>query len=155
MASYTPRVKEILRSQGCYFERPGRGDHEIWFSPITRRRRPTVHVLRSPPCSKRSPLVVFPGNGVEGAVRPRLRAMGNAHATSLALSQLRDRQRTTIADAMREFVVPIRFTLAGCSAFLIISPELVLPSRHIAESKSRALFFIKQELRSAKLMDPD
>ena len=30
MASYTARVKEILRAQGCHFERPGKGDHEIW-----------------------------------------------------------------------------------------------------------------------------
>jgi len=40
MASYTPKVKELLRSHGCCFERPGRGDHEIWFSPITQRRFP-------------------------------------------------------------------------------------------------------------------
>jgi hypothetical protein len=26
MAGYTPKLKEILRAQGCYFERPGRGD---------------------------------------------------------------------------------------------------------------------------------
>ena len=37
MASFTPKVKEILRAQGCSFERPGRGDHEIWYSPITKR----------------------------------------------------------------------------------------------------------------------
>src|ERR1035441_9471670 len=40
MASYTPHVKEILRAHGCHFERPGRGDHEIWYSPITQRRFP-------------------------------------------------------------------------------------------------------------------
>src|SRR5205823_4878506 len=39
-ASYTPKVKEILRAQGCYFEQQGRGDHEIWYSPITQRRFP-------------------------------------------------------------------------------------------------------------------
>ena len=39
MASYTPHLKEILRAQ-CHFERPGRGDHEIWFSPITERHFP-------------------------------------------------------------------------------------------------------------------
>ena len=38
MASYTPKLKEILRDYGCTFERPGRGDHEIWYSPITDRR---------------------------------------------------------------------------------------------------------------------
>ena len=40
MASYTPGVKEVLRLHGFQFERPGRGDHEIWFSPITDRRFP-------------------------------------------------------------------------------------------------------------------
>ena len=27
----------ILRDAGCTFVRAGRGSHEIWFSPITRR----------------------------------------------------------------------------------------------------------------------
>lgn len=36
--NYTPRVKQLLRAAGCTFERQGRGDHEIWFSPTTRRR---------------------------------------------------------------------------------------------------------------------
>lgn len=40
MVSYTPRVKDILRAHGCYFERVGKGDHEIWYSPITERRFP-------------------------------------------------------------------------------------------------------------------
>jgi hypothetical protein len=40
MASYTPSVKELLRAHGCYVERPGKGDHEIWYSPITQRRFP-------------------------------------------------------------------------------------------------------------------
>jgi len=40
MSSYTPRLKEVLRTHGCRFERPGRGDHEIWYSPIMNRRFP-------------------------------------------------------------------------------------------------------------------
>ncbi|MBI4443950.1 MAG: type II toxin-antitoxin system HicA family toxin [Acidobacteria bacterium] len=47
MASYTLRLKEILRAQGCSFERMGRGDHEIWYSPITDRRFPVDHNIRS------------------------------------------------------------------------------------------------------------
>jgi len=27
----------MLREAGCRFVRPGKGDHEIWYSPITRR----------------------------------------------------------------------------------------------------------------------
>ncbi len=35
--SYTRDVKRILRDGGCAFHRQGRGDHEIWFSPITNK----------------------------------------------------------------------------------------------------------------------
>lgn len=47
MASYTSRLKEILRENGCIFERPSRGDHEIWYSPITDRRFPVDHKILS------------------------------------------------------------------------------------------------------------
>jgi hypothetical protein len=36
--NYTPAVKKLLRQSGCWFERQGKGDHEIWYSPITERR---------------------------------------------------------------------------------------------------------------------
>ena len=47
MATYTAKLKEILRAHGCNYERPGRGDHEIWFSPITGRRFPVDHAIKS------------------------------------------------------------------------------------------------------------
>ncbi|XOC81579.1 type II toxin-antitoxin system HicA family toxin [Microvirga sp. M2] len=34
----TKAVKELLKAAGCYFQRQGRGDHEIWFSPIVQRK---------------------------------------------------------------------------------------------------------------------
>jgi predicted RNA binding protein YcfA (HicA-like mRNA interferase family) len=37
-SNLTPRLKKILRAAGCYFDRQGKGDHEIWYSPITERR---------------------------------------------------------------------------------------------------------------------
>ena len=40
MASHTERVKEIPREHGCHPHRQGKGDHEIWFSPTTRRYFP-------------------------------------------------------------------------------------------------------------------
>ncbi|HVA78517.1 MAG TPA: type II toxin-antitoxin system HicA family toxin [Candidatus Binataceae bacterium] len=40
MASWTPELKQILRDHGCHFDRQGKGDHEIWYSPITRRYFP-------------------------------------------------------------------------------------------------------------------
>ncbi|MGH6827050.1 type II toxin-antitoxin system HicA family toxin [Methyloceanibacter sp.] len=36
--NYTPRVKSLLREAGCTFVRHGKGDHEIWQSPINGRR---------------------------------------------------------------------------------------------------------------------
>ncbi len=35
MLSFTPKLKQLLRDAECSFERQGKGDHEIWFSPIT------------------------------------------------------------------------------------------------------------------------
>lgn len=37
MADYTPNLKRFLNAAGCSFTRYGKGDHEIWFSPITQR----------------------------------------------------------------------------------------------------------------------
>ena len=34
MAGYTRKVKKLLSDNGCYFVRQGKGDHEIWYSPI-------------------------------------------------------------------------------------------------------------------------
>jgi hypothetical protein len=36
--NFTPRVKAILLQQGCTFVRHGKGDHDIWASPINGRR---------------------------------------------------------------------------------------------------------------------
>ena len=37
MADYTRQVKKLLSDNGCYFVRHGKGDHDIWYSPITNR----------------------------------------------------------------------------------------------------------------------
>ena len=36
-SDYAPNLKRTLKSAGCLFVRYGKGDHEIWFSPITQR----------------------------------------------------------------------------------------------------------------------
>ena len=38
MKSFTPQVKKILREAGCRLVRQGKGDHEIWESPISKQR---------------------------------------------------------------------------------------------------------------------
>jgi hypothetical protein len=35
MAEYEKKVRKLLVENGCYFLRHGRGDHDIWYSPIT------------------------------------------------------------------------------------------------------------------------
>lgn len=37
MSDYTILLKKILKANGCYFVRQGKGDHEIWFSPISQK----------------------------------------------------------------------------------------------------------------------
>ena len=40
MASYYKKLIKYLESQGCRFDREGNGSHEIWHSPITKRKFP-------------------------------------------------------------------------------------------------------------------
>jgi hypothetical protein len=40
MADWAPQVRKILKRHGCRFDRSGKGDHEIWFSPITNQKFP-------------------------------------------------------------------------------------------------------------------
>ena len=35
MDSYTPELVKLLRAAGCHHLRAGKGDHAIWYSPIT------------------------------------------------------------------------------------------------------------------------
>jgi predicted RNA binding protein YcfA (HicA-like mRNA interferase family) len=37
VAAYEKKVRDILQQNGCYFARRGKGDHDIWYSPITKR----------------------------------------------------------------------------------------------------------------------
>jgi hypothetical protein len=37
-SSFTPDLKRILLDHGCRYDRQGKGDHEIWFSPTSDRR---------------------------------------------------------------------------------------------------------------------
>ena len=37
MAEYEKIVRKILSENGCFFVRHGKGDHDIWRSPITKR----------------------------------------------------------------------------------------------------------------------
>ncbi|HUO45117.1 MAG TPA: type II toxin-antitoxin system HicA family toxin [Burkholderiales bacterium] len=47
MASFTGQLKKILLEAGCRFERQGKGDHEIWYSPISNKRFPVDSNIKS------------------------------------------------------------------------------------------------------------
>lgn len=46
-SSFTPELIRLLREAGCKFERSGKGDHDIWLSPITGVRFPVDHKIKS------------------------------------------------------------------------------------------------------------
>jgi hypothetical protein len=46
MAEYEKRVRKILKDRGCYFVRHGKGDHDIWHSPITGKNFPVDSEIR-------------------------------------------------------------------------------------------------------------
>ena len=37
MAEYERKIRQILADNNCSFVRRGKGDHDIWYSPITDR----------------------------------------------------------------------------------------------------------------------
>ena len=47
MDSYTPLVKKQLRDAGCFPYRSCKGDHEVWYSPITSRYFPVDDAIKS------------------------------------------------------------------------------------------------------------
>jgi predicted RNA binding protein YcfA (HicA-like mRNA interferase family) len=38
MASWEKDVIKKLREHGCTFDRHGKGDHDVWYSPLTKRK---------------------------------------------------------------------------------------------------------------------
>ncbi len=47
MADFSPELKRLLQATGCRFDRQGKGDHEIWYSPITNTRFPVDSKIKS------------------------------------------------------------------------------------------------------------
>jgi len=46
-SSFTPELLRLLKQAGCRFERPGKGDHDIWYSPVTQMRFPVDSKIKS------------------------------------------------------------------------------------------------------------
>ncbi|WP_118184794.1 type II toxin-antitoxin system HicA family toxin [Paraburkholderia phosphatilytica] len=47
MSDFTPLVKRILEENGCRFKRRGKGDHDIWHSPLTCKSFPVDASIKS------------------------------------------------------------------------------------------------------------
>lgn len=47
MADFSPELKRLLQAAGCRFERHGKGDHDIWSSPLTGTRFPVDSKIKS------------------------------------------------------------------------------------------------------------
>ena len=47
MAEYEKKVRKKLSENGCYFLRRGKGDHDIWFSPMTNLAITVDNVIKS------------------------------------------------------------------------------------------------------------
>ena len=47
MPSFEKDVRDILSEHGCEFVRRGKGDHDIWYSPISKRRFPVDSKIKS------------------------------------------------------------------------------------------------------------
>jgi len=47
VAEYEIKVREKLKENGCYFKRRGKGDHDIWFSPLSNRTFPVDSIIKS------------------------------------------------------------------------------------------------------------
>ena len=47
MAWFERDVRKILRDHGCAFVRTGKGDHDIWHSPITNKNFPVDSKIKS------------------------------------------------------------------------------------------------------------
>ena len=47
MAEYEKKVRELLKDNKCSFVRRGKGDHDIWYSPITKRHLTVDSVIKS------------------------------------------------------------------------------------------------------------
>ena len=46
-ANFAKELRKLLRDAGCGIVRPGKGDHEIWFSPTTNKHLTVDSVIKS------------------------------------------------------------------------------------------------------------
>lgn len=46
-SGYYDQLVNVLKKQGCYFYRQGKGSHEIWFSPLNNSSFTVAYTINS------------------------------------------------------------------------------------------------------------
>jgi hypothetical protein len=46
-SNYSASIKKLLVAAGCRYIRRGKGDHDIWFSPLTNKSFPVDGTIKS------------------------------------------------------------------------------------------------------------
>ena len=46
-SDYTKKLIPVLKESGCRFIRHGKGDHDIWFSPVSKKHFPVDQKIKS------------------------------------------------------------------------------------------------------------
>ena len=65
MAEYEKAVRDILAANQCVFVRHGKGDHDIWFSPITGRHITVDGKIKS----RHTPNAIMKQSGIDHRFR--------------------------------------------------------------------------------------
>ena len=47
MAEYEKKVRKVLSANNCNFVRRGKGDHDVWYSPISNASFPVDNKIKS------------------------------------------------------------------------------------------------------------
>jgi hypothetical protein len=47
MAWYEKAVRDVLSNNNCAFVRRGKGDHDVWYSPLTNKNFPVDSKIKS------------------------------------------------------------------------------------------------------------
>lgn len=61
MTEYEKKIRKILSENNCSFVRHGKGDHDIWYSPITNRHITVDSKIKS----KRTANAILKQSGIE------------------------------------------------------------------------------------------
>jgi hypothetical protein len=46
-SDFAKELKSLLTTAGCHFVRHGKGDHDIWYSPLTQKHFPVDGSIKS------------------------------------------------------------------------------------------------------------